>query len=75
MDRVTELVKEIQKLGDEDSQDTTLMLSKLMELFSFLQKNVDIPDEALTSMSNDLRIVALSGLIMITVQGIQSGEF
>lgn len=77
MNRITELVKEVQNLGDADSPDTTLMIARLMELASILEngKDVEIPDEAFTSLKNDLRIVAMAGFIILTIQGIESGAF
>lgn len=68
---MVELIKEIQELGNESNPDIMLMVSKLMALASIVQKGGEIPDEVFTSMNNDMRLIALSGFITMSVNGLQ----
>lgn len=68
---MVELIKEIQELGNESNPDIMLMLSKLMALASLVHKGEEIPDEVFTSMNNDMRLIALSGFITMSVNGLE----
>ncbi len=68
---MVELIKEIQELGNESNPDIMLMMSKLMALASLVHKGEEIPDEVFTSMNNDMRLIALSGFITMSVNGLE----
>lgn len=69
--KMVELIKEIQELGNESNPDIMLMMSKLMALASLVHKGGEIPDEVFTSMNNDMRLIALSGFITMSVNGLE----
>jgi hypothetical protein len=68
---MVELIKEIQELGNESNPDIMLMMSKLITLASLVQKGGEIPDEVFTLMNNDMRLIALSGFITMSVNGLE----